>query len=124
MRLGISNHAAARYEERVRPGIGIRAARRELLALIDPASLTTKRPSLAHPSDEYCFYSPISDGISAVIKPDGTVATVLVRGGSGSAHRARRNERKSEQRRRKRARSKSYRPRQGRPQAEGEMWPA
>lgn len=45
MKLGITNHAVERYVERVKPALGLDAARRELLALLDAAPRLPRVPT-------------------------------------------------------------------------------
>ncbi len=119
--LGISNHAAERYIERVRPLPSLAAAKRELGALLDEERLTDRCPTWAAQMIAWpgTLFLPISDGIVAVVS-NRVVITIVVRHGFSPEARRRRNERKALRRLARQTRAKNRHGR-GRP-AVGQSW--
>lgn len=89
MNVWVSEHAADRFIERVRPGLGRRGARLELCRLLALFGRRVPQPEWALDFDlvgsRFCV--EVSDGIVAVVDPENLtgswpiVVTVLVRGG-------------------------------------------
>ena len=65
----VSDHAALRYRERVRPDLDKEGARAELLRLLDDAPLEARAPS-------WCLYRRLSSTRYAVLSEDVVVPVV------------------------------------------------
>jgi hypothetical protein len=93
-----SDHAVARYQERVKPCLPLDACKRELMALLNSGLEATDPPAWAEHLDRQVV--ELSDGILAVM--DGRVClTIATRAGMSEERRARRNEKKARKRRRR-----------------------
>lgn len=96
--IGISDHAVERYVERVRPGLGFVAARRELRRLIEAGTLTATAPEwVAESADVSDAYLDAGD-VAICLNVDNSrggrklvAATVLIRGSLPPLTRERRN---------------------------------
>lgn len=77
--MNVSKHAAARYQERVKPALPYWRAKAELEALIESAAELATVPEWHYDPEPGLRYFLISDGICALAKGP-TVITVLIRG--------------------------------------------
>jgi hypothetical protein len=104
VKLGVTNHAAERFQERVKPALGLIQARQELVALVEmtDAEIASEPPDwLRGFRPDSDGYIELSDGVVAGVM-DGVIATILVRGGAPSSYRQQRNENRARRRARKR----------------------
>jgi hypothetical protein len=106
VRLHLTDHAVEQYVARVKPALATHQAKAELLALVELAgnSPTTEPPPWIQPDSEHfgAYYLIVSDGVCLAIKPNGFVATCLVRGERSPEQRARRKAEKQKLRTKKR----------------------
>lgn len=116
MKVGLTNHAIARYQERVKPALDLDAARRELATLaatLDESMLLDQMPSSsmggAEPKLRYLGvrYAEIAPGIWIALAADPDrnarydAISVFTHSEFGPEIRARRMKRRSEKRARK-----------------------
>lgn len=84
--VAVTDHAIARYEERVRPGLPFRAAEAELLTVLRFAEFTDVTPEWArgHGHEGVVGWLLLGDGIAfPLVRNNGLVAvTCLVAGGA------------------------------------------
>jgi hypothetical protein len=85
--VAVTDHAIARYRERVKPGLSFEQAERELLHVLGFALVVEVTPAWAqgHGHDRLVGWAVLGDGIAfpLVRQPDGQVvaATCVTRGG-------------------------------------------
>lgn len=116
----LKRHAIERFNERVRPALTFKAAKRELERLLEFAEPASKCPwTDAMHADGYLL---LSDGVALVVRQarNGLVVaeTCITAGGSSEEIRERRNKRKADKRAAKRARNRHVHRRDHRPASE------
>lgn len=109
--ISVTDHAVWRYQERVRPGLELADARRDLLRLLKGCEVTTDLPDWTRDrEDRVDAVAVLSDGVVlALIRERGSkyrAVTCLVRGGMGEQTRARRNAWKAKRRAARHARNR------------------
>ena len=113
-----SRHAVFSYRERVKPGLSMRAARRDLLAVLEHAEKVDDPPEWARRrSDHEGAYLMLADLCFPVAR-DGTLKTCLVRGGLSDAAREERRALKPRRVRERPLYLRGRRWREGRPREE------
>jgi hypothetical protein len=84
--VAVTDHAVARFRERVRPGLGLRDAERELLRVLCLAVIAERRPSWADSHSEVVAWALLGDGIAFPLVADSAgelvVVTCVTRGGA------------------------------------------
>lgn len=102
----VTEHAVERYQERVKPWLSIDAARRELLALVELADFTTRKPTWATEPELAVprGYLLLCDSVALPVARNGSITTCVTRGGIGNDElRRRRTNRKRARRRARRS---------------------
>ncbi len=104
--LPITDHAVARYREKVKPALSPDACRAELGALIEQADKPVSEPPWPWPG-QAAAYLPIAPGVALALEPDGNklvAVTCIARGTLPDKHRRDETKRKRQRRADKRAR--------------------
>lgn len=103
----LTEHAVRRYNERVKPTLGLGACRRELEALLAGAEEVARPEWLHahHPDTE--SYLELADGIVAGVQ-GGAVATVLIRAETSPVYRRAKNEQRRKRRAVRRHKNKAH----------------
>lgn len=108
MRIVISDHACARYAERVRPGIATKQARKEVEALVAMARGETQDDAPWSTDFHADAYLILSDGVCLALTPERGVlvaVTTLTRAEVSPAQRAEKNKRRRQRARARKTRS-------------------
>jgi hypothetical protein len=107
----VSEHAADRFAQRVRPGLDPAQARDELARLVREFGRRVEWPEWCHARSEKGFGVEVSDGVVVVVEPSSdrrgrlVAVTVKVRGGAGPEHEHRGQGRRARKHGRRVARS-------------------
>ena len=107
--IGLTQHAVARYRERVRPALDADQVRRELLALLELAGDPGPPPEWVHAAADPCHaYLELADGVALGLKANGRTrwdaVTVFVRGGEAESYRRHRARKRKQEKQRQRLR--------------------
>jgi hypothetical protein len=80
----VSAHAIKQYQQRVKPALGLEAARAELEQLVFVGQITAHEPSWVHAANPAPFYVLIGDALALPLAPQngGWVATTCVAAGT------------------------------------------
>lgn len=106
-RIAVSDHAYEAYNRKVRPGLTLKQATRELRRLVDEATDRVVEKVIWH--GEFPAYIEVSDGVALGLRehPDRYVAvTCVIRGGLSKGDRKKRRQRRIDRRTRRRMEGK------------------